>query len=47
MLVCSECLEPARFDHVKGTHTHNDGEPLCPVVGDEGYEPCQPMDYGF
>jgi formylmethanofuran dehydrogenase subunit E len=30
---CSECGEPA-WDN-----KHTDGEPLCPVMGPDGYEP--------
>lgn len=52
-MVCSECLEPVTREYEPwsphspamwrwtGGHTHEDGEPLCPVVGDNGYEPCK------
>lgn len=51
--ICSECREPARFGDVKipgfrfttrQGWGHMDGEPLCPVVGDHGYEPAQPIE---
>jgi hypothetical protein len=54
-LMCPECHEPVvekppirwhwawgptpRYSH------HPDREPLCPVVGDDGYEPAEPINY--
>lgn len=47
-IMCSECEEPAQvkppttWDSRWGPRpnvSHLDGEPLCPVVGDNGYEP--------
>ncbi|MBL1104912.1 hypothetical protein JK361_09950 [Streptomyces sp. 5-8] len=49
--VCSQCGEPAVEAEPSSwtpawgdapRWSHEDGEPLCPVVGDNGYEPCQP-----
>ncbi len=50
--VCPECGEPAeenapgRWTPANGpapTWSHLDGEPLCPVVGQNGYEPAHPQ----
>jgi len=53
-MVCSECFEPV-VSHVEITNpgglgdvrhevwTHEDGEPLCPIVGPAGYTSCDPM----
>ncbi|MEX5633852.1 antirestriction protein ArdA [Parafrankia sp. FMc2] len=42
---CPECEEPI-IEEVQGldraTWAHEDGEPLCPVVGPGGYQPAQP-----
>jgi hypothetical protein len=53
-LICPECHEPAiynplyiwnvRFGSLP-RYSHLDGEPLCPVVGNNGYEPAQPINY--
>ncbi|MGJ6962546.1 hypothetical protein ACSDR0_11615 [Streptosporangium sp. G11] len=51
-LICPECREsvqrqaPARWTPANGpapAHSHLDGEPLCPVMGANGYEPAQPI----
>ncbi len=47
--VCSQCGEPAKEAEPSSwapawsttpQWSHQDGEPLCPVVGPDGYEPC-------
>lgn len=55
-LLCPECGEPAqrkppRSNVPYAAHgmatpefSHLDGEPLCPVVGDAGYQPADPVD---
>ncbi|MGW3734742.1 hypothetical protein [Streptomyces sp. NPDC005148] len=49
--VCSQCGEPAEESEPSAwtpawgeppRWSHRDGEPLCPVVGANGYEPAQP-----
>lgn len=49
--VCSQCSEPAEETSPSSwtpawgeapQWSHVDGEPLCPVVGANGYEPCAP-----
>ena len=49
-LICPECHEAARaVPPLRPTagygsppaFSHHDGEPLCPVMGDEGYEPAR------
>ncbi len=49
--VCSECgepaveVEPSTWIPAWGERpswSHEDGEPLCPEVGPNGYQPCQP-----
>jgi hypothetical protein len=53
-MVCSECHEPAEshteitIEPVLGevrheVWTHEDGEPLCPVMSSSGYISCDPM----
>jgi hypothetical protein len=54
-LMCPECHEPVvELPHITwhwalGPAPHYshypDREPLCPVIGDNGYEPAQPIDY--
>lgn len=48
-LACAECGEPAQEQPPTAIrpagapgqrYSHLDGEPLCPVVGADGYEPC-------
>jgi hypothetical protein len=48
---CPECGEPAQHERPAAwtpawgdapTWSHTDGEPLCPVVGSNGYEPATP-----
>lgn len=50
-LVCPECGEdavacpPTHWTAAYGPppeHSHTDGEPLCPVVGRDGYRPARP-----
>ncbi|MFD9920623.1 hypothetical protein ACFWXR_14210 [[Kitasatospora] papulosa] len=50
-MVCSECGEPARestpSDWIGAWGTppgwaHEDGSSLCPIMGGNGYKPCQP-----
>ena len=53
LLVCEECGEPAQeqpptsmgLASLRSTklhrYSHLDGEPLCPVMGADGYEPCR------
>ena len=51
-LVCPECGEPALTRPPttwtptwgpRPAHSHPDGEPLCPVIGDDGYQPADPI----
>lgn len=51
-MVCPECGEaaeyraPSRWTPAWGETprwSHADGEPLCPVVGADGYQPAQPV----
>jgi hypothetical protein len=48
---CPECYEPAQHERPAAwtpawgdapTWSHTDGEPLCPIVGSNGYEPATP-----
>jgi hypothetical protein len=50
--VCPQCGEPAvnrpptswfAAWGPRQPYSHQDGEPLCPVVGDHGYEPARPV----
>lgn len=52
---CPECGEPAiratptdltpiqRQQGIRASHAHRDRSQLCPIVGDTGYEPAQPV----
>jgi hypothetical protein len=51
-LQCPECAEPATRRSPSSwtpawgpapAYSHLDGEPLCPVVGDHGYQPTEPV----
>jgi hypothetical protein len=53
--VCPECEEPAQAKQPttwnkkwgpKPDASHLDGEPLCPVIGANGYEPAKPVTEG-
>ena len=37
-----ECISAGRLPAPEWSHL--DGEPLCPVMGDHGYEPAQPVE---
>lgn len=55
-IFCPECGEPAQakpptsgfpfaaHNMTLPQHSHLDGEPLCPIMGNRGYEPAQPVD---
>lgn len=57
-MVCPECGEPVEartpdsmtpwqaYGMTTPEYAHLDGEPLCPVVGEHGYEPAQPVPAG-
>jgi hypothetical protein len=53
-LMCPECHESVVYNPrwiwnvhfgMLPEYSHLDGEPLCPVMGDNGYEPAQPIYY--
>lgn len=50
-MVCPECGEAVRqrrpatlVPGLRAEWSHLDGEPLCPVMGPDGYEPAQPVE---